>query len=215
MKRMGVMISILCVALLMLTGCGGGQPIAVFTFDNATAQAEINLADWSYGDKESGYFATEGEGKLFASVNGTDPRKLEWSKDDYSGTGLQPVMTGGIKNPWAEGAYLEVRVSTVGAKAVTFSAEIGATKKGPRDYQLQYSVDGVSFTDVGEVVSLTNNKELQPIFTKVALPDDAAGLETLFIRVAVASDALVGGGNGLYGSTSGETAVNHVCVEAR
>jgi len=213
MKRYTWWIALLLVAL-MLTGCGG-QPLAVFEFDNTGAIAELNLSESGYGDKTSGYTATEGNGVVVASVNGTDLRKLEWSKDDYSGDGMQAVMTGGTKNPWGEGAYLEFRVSTVGMKKVSFGAHVGATNKGPRDYQLQYSTDGAEFVNVGEVVSLTTNKELQSLFASVELPDEAAGCDMLYIRIAVASDMLVNGSSGLYGSTSGETAINHVRITAR
>ncbi len=215
MKRLQFIAAVVC-ALCLLVGCSnGGQTLATFDFDNAAAVAEINLSEAGFGDKTGGYRATEGEGLLFASVNGTDLRKLEWSKDDYSGKGMQPVMSGGTKNPWGEGAFLEVRVCTTGATRVAFSADIGATNKGPRDYQLQYSTDGVNFTDVGAVVSLMNNKELQPLFKAVELPADAANVEKLYIRVAVASDVLVNGESGLLGSTSGETAINRVRVTVK
>lgn len=213
MKRITTFAALLC-ALCLLCGCAGGETVAAFEFSNSEAVAELNLEQNGFGDKQNGYRASEGEGVIVASVNGTDARKLEWSKDDYSGEGLQPVMTGGTKNPWGEGAYLEIRVSTVNAGRVAFSASIGATKKGPRDYQLQYSVDGETFTDIGESVSLTANKQLQPLFKSVELPDDAAGQEMLYIRIAVASDTRVNGESGLYGSTGGETAVNHVRVAA-
>ena len=214
MKRIVHMVALLGV-LCLLAGCAvGGNTIAAFDFSNADAVAEINLEQNGFGDKQGGYRASEGEGVIVASVNGSEARKLEWSKDDYSGKGMQPVMTGGAKNPWAEGAYLEIRVSTVDAKRVTFSAQIGATKKGPRDYQLQYSIDGVTFANVGEVVSLSENKRLESLFQNVKLPADAAGQETLYIRVAVASNVQVNGESDLYGSTGGETAINHVRVTA-
>ena len=213
MKRITMFAALLCV-LCLLCGCAKGETIAAFEFQNNEAVAELNLEQNGFGDKQNGYRASEGEGVIVASVNGTDTRKLEWSKDDYSGDGLQPVMTGGTKNPWGEGAYLEIRVSTANAKRVAFSASLGATKKGPRDYQLQYSVDGETFTNIGETVSLTANKQLQPLFTDVELPQDASGQEMLYIRVAVASDTLVNGETGLVGSTSGETAINHVRIAA-
>ena len=212
MKRYTWWIALLLVAL-MLTGCGG-QPLAVFEFDNTGAIAELNLSESGYGDKTSGYTATEGNGVVVASVNGTDLRKLEWSKDDYSGDGMQAVMTGGTKNPWGEGAYLEFRVSTVGMKKVSFGAHVGATNKGPRDYQLQYSTDGVTFQNVtGATFTVSVNKTMYTAFDGVALPKEAADRDSLSIRVAVASNMLVNGTAGLIGSTGGETAINHVIVK--
>ncbi len=187
--------------------------ITQIDFSNANAVAEENLSLNGYGDKDSGYAtATEG-GRIYASVSGTDLRKLEWSKGEYGNEGLQPVMTGGTKNPWGSGAYWEVRVSTEGYENVSFSAQLGATNKGPRDYKLQYSTDGVVFRDVaGAVFSVTANKMLYAAFDNVSLPAETANCTMLYIRVAVASNMLVNGTAGLIGSTGGEMAVNHVKV---
>ncbi len=187
--------------------------ITQIDFSNANAVAEENLSLSGYGDKDSGYAtATEG-GRIYASVSGTDLRKLEWSKGEYGNEGLQPAMTGGTKNPWGNGAYWEVRVSTEGYENITFSAQIGATNKGPRDYKVQYSIDGTRYTDVpGAVFTVTANKTLFMAFEDVMLPTEAANCAMLYIRVAVASNMLVNGTAGLIGSTGGETAVNHIKV---
>ncbi len=211
--------AVICLAWLMLLGsvltASASEKTEIltgFVFNNTNAVAEGGLKDNGYGDKDTGYIATMGEGLLFASVDGKAYRKLEWTKDDYSGFGLQPAMTGGNFHPWGEGAYFEVQVSTRGCKAVDFSAQIGATKKGPRDYQLQYSLDGVNFENVGEVYSLTDNKSMEQAFDHVVLPAEAGDRDKVYIRVAVVGEALVGGGTGLYGTTGGETAINNVYV---
>lgn len=205
-------VCILCLLSAPLCVQAESTVIAAFSYDNTGAIAEGGLKDNGFGDKDTGYLATEGEGLLFASVNGIDARKLEWSKDDYDGLGMQAVVTGGNKNPWGEGAYLEVRVSTAEMENITFTAKLGGTKKGPRDYKLQYSVDGVQYTDVGATYTIMDNKTLEPAFTDVALPAEAAGRETLYIRMTVISDTTIGGASGLIGSTGGETAISGVVV---
>jgi len=207
----------LCVLLLLGTGgmtaSADSDTITEIAFDNASAVAEENLSLSGYGDKESGYAASTIGGRLYASVSGTDLRKLEWSKGEYGAEGLQPVMTGGTKNPWGSGAYLELRTSTAGYKDIAFSAQLGATNKGPCDYKLQYSVDGVTFRDVaGAFFSVTTNKTLFQAFDKTALPADADNADTLVIRITVASNRMVNGTAGLIGSTGGETAINHMAV---
>ena len=207
----------LCVLLLLGTGVmtvsADSDTITAIAFDNASAVAEENLSLSGYGDKESGYAASTIGGRLYASVSGTDLRKLEWSKGEYGAEGLQPVMTGGTKNPWGSGAYLELRTSTAGYEDIAFSAQLGATNKGPCDYKLQYSVDGVTFRDVaGAFFSVTTNKTLFQAFDKTALPADADNADTLVIRITVASNRMVNGTAGLIGSTGGETAINHIAV---
>lgn len=217
MKRLIALLMMLCLLCGTLTGCGAqndGMIIAEFMYDNTGAVMEANLKDNGYGDKDTGYLATSGDGLLFASVNGTDARKLEWSKDDYDGNGLQAVVTGGNLNPWAEGAYIEVKVSTVGYEAVCFEALIGGTNKGPKDFALQYSADGVTYTDTGDTYAITDNKQLENAFD-VQLPADAAGQETLYIRLKVASDKTIGGEVNLYGYTGGETAIGRLAVTGR
>ncbi|MBQ3069218.1 MAG: hypothetical protein IJD01_04630 [Clostridia bacterium] len=208
---------VLCVLLLLGTGVmtvsADSDTITAIAFDNASAVAEENLSLSGYGDKESGYAASTVGGRLYASVSGTDLRKLEWSKGEYGAEGLQPVMTGGTKNPWGSGAYLELRTSTAGYEDIAFSAQLGATNKGPCDYKLQYSVDGVTFRDVaGAFFSVTTNKTLFQAFDKTALPADADNADTLVIRITVASNRMVNGTAGLIGSTGGETAINHMAV---
>lgn len=206
---------LLSMALPLSAAAETRSPIAAFRFDPTNAVAEGGLKDNGYGDKDTGYLATEGEARLFASVDGVEMRKLEWTKDLYETNGepaMQPAMTGGAKHPWGEGAYLEVRVSTKGCAGIDFSAQLGATKKGPRDFTLQYSVDGEDYTDVASY-SLTTNKYMENAFA-VRLPADADDRETLYIRIAVAGETLVGGGEGLVGTTSGEVAVNNIVVSA-
>lgn len=189
------------------------ETITAISFPNDTAVAEENLSISGFGDKESGYATSTVGGRVYASVSGTDLRKLEWSKGEYANVGSQPVMTGGTKNPWGNGAYLEVRVSTTGYENITFSASLGATNKGPRDYKLQYSTDGVSFTDVaGQFFTVTENKVMFEAFDGVALPDDASNADMLYIRITVASTMMVNGTAGLIGSTGGETAINNIVV---
>ena len=199
--------------LLCLPVSAQSNILTQIDFSNTNAVAEENLSLSGYGDKDSGYATSMEGGRIYASVSGTDLRKLEWSKGEYGEVGLQPAMTGGTKNPWGNGAYLETRVCTEGYENVTFSAHIGATNKGPRDYKLQYSVDGTTFKDVaGATFTVTVNKTLFAAFDNVALPADTANCTMLYIRITVASNMLVNGTAGLIGSTGGETAVNHIKV---
>ncbi len=212
MRTLAVMLCLMLLCGTMTVSATQAPVIAAFEFSNEGAVMETNIELNGYGDKDKGYNSTTGDAELYASVNGTNYRKLEWTKDNYSDRGLQPAMTGGNNNPWGETAWFEVQVSTAGYDNIVFSAELGGTKKGPRDYQLQYSLDGKTFANVGEVVSLSDNKIMEPLFAGTALPADAANASMLYIRVAVASDQTIGGEVTLVGSTGGDAVINNVVV---
>lgn len=212
-KVTAILLTVMLLVSVCTTAVSAQSTVTSISFSNASAVAEENLSISGYGDKDSGYAASTTGGRLYASVSGTDLRKLEWSKGEYGDQGMQPAMTGGTKNPWGNGAYLEVRVSTEGYKDITFSASIGATNKGPRDYKLQYSTDGVNFKDVsGASFTVTQNKTLFEAFDNVQLPAAADDASTLYVRITVASNMMVNGTAGLIGSTGGETAINHIVV---
>ena len=215
MKRsITAILSALCLLL-------GLCPTAVF----AAAVTDTLVAQFSYaggtagtdvvGDKDTGYAVTMGGGTLHASVNGTDSRKLEWTSDVYtcgSASAAQPTMTAGSNNPWAVGAYIELRTSTVGYTDLHFSAKLGGTKKGPRDFKLQYSLDGVSFTDVGVTYRITTNKVMEQAFSYVALPEELGNQEAVYLRMTAYTDVLINGSSALTGATGGETAVTDVVL---
>ncbi len=183
--------------------------ISLLTYTGGTAGEDLP------GDKANGYAATMGEMKVFASVDGVNDRKLEWTNDTYTNDNdsvVQPAMTAGNNNPWDVGAFIEVQVSTVGYTDLTFSAKLGGTKKGPADWKLQYSTNGVNFTDVGVTYSITTNKEMQQAFNNVSLPAATENCELLYIRMTNTTDTLINGNTGLSGATGGETAVNNIVI---
>ncbi len=217
MRYLVKIISFVCILALCTTACPPAVRaqaavdtlITQLTYTNGTAGADIP------GDKNDGYPLSLGEATVHASMDGVQARKLEWTSDAYAdgaASACQPAMTASSSYPWAVGAYVEVRLSTVGYTDLTFSAKLGGTKKGARDYQLQYSTDGVTFTDVeGAMYTITTNKEMQQAFDRVALPTDAEGCATLYLRMTACSDAMING-SALTGATGGETAFNDIVI---
>jgi hypothetical protein len=49
-------------------------------------------------------------------------------------------------NTWAVNDYFQFQVSTIGLSDIVLSWDQAGSGTGPRDFQLQYSTDGVSFT---------------------------------------------------------------------
>ncbi|MBQ9531166.1 MAG: CotH kinase family protein [Eubacterium sp.] len=215
------------------------NPCTVYAGEKPENYTET-LASWDYdyisdtsnlvNADESGetyyYNATSGmnaqSAKLRGSVNATDSSKIKWSGigEEYkngspSGKAQVPLM-GTSKSDniaWGEYPYFEASVSTKQYENITFSAKLGGTKKGPRDWKLQYSVDGKTFKDVSSATySLTANKDMQQAFNNVQLPDECDDRNLVYIRAIVNGDIAINGINAIIGELSGDAAINNVQI---
>lgn len=204
---------------------GFTRTIAQWDYDyTADSTALVNA---STEVNEYRYTATGGEkqtvSSLYASVNASDSAKIKWSgtADLYlndSGTAASdqaPVMgtskTDGLA--WGEYPYFEASTSTIGYEAIKFSAKLGGTKKAPKNWKLQYSLDGASYTDVvGATYSIVNNKTMELAFDNVALPSECDNQKTLYIRMVVTDDLAINGVNTIVNQTSGDAAINNISI---
>lgn len=216
---------ILSIALIMTV------ILSVFAPTRFLAAAEVTLAEFKYvgtsadaksdmdGDKDDGYTATDGvmksEAKLFASLGGENKRKLEWSKAQYKYNGaadqVVPIMAASNNNAWDKSPYFEVSCPTLGYESVNFSAQLGATNKGPANYALWYSTDGKKYTHLQTAASISVNKTMTELFNKVSLPDAASDCATVYFRIQAAKTDTVGGGS-FKDQTGGEAAINDIIV---
>ncbi len=164
-----------------------------------------------------------GTATLTACVDAVNPAKLSWSdplSDIYynnttSNTyDASPVMSASSSRPWGEYPYYEVTVDTRDYENLTFSAKLGGTKKGPAVWQLQYSTDGVNYTDIdGAAFVISDNKKMQDAFTDVALPDSCSNQREVHIRAAVIANRTIKNNLAIVGSGSGDSSVNNVMVK--
>lgn len=197
---------------------------------NGAATTDLNKS--KYGSKKNGYSFTKGSARIYASIDGKNLRKMEWSSESkavvkaYNMGGTMeasPVMAAGSKdvsNKWTKGTkpYFEIRLSTKGYSAIYFSAYVAASKKGPRDYALSYAVgNSNSFQSVSgsaTKLSLTDNKKFSRI--SGTLPSAADNQSLVKIRIEVTSMRIVStkdAGVYLYSNpSSGEAAINHVMI---
>ena len=158
----------------------------VIGFDELKESYQKTIAAWDYdytanstqlisGDAtgaEFYYTATSGEyqttSNLYASVNAKDQAKVKWSgtADLYTNssntvTNDQAPVMGTSKTSalgWGTYPYFETVISTAGFENIKFSAKLGGTKKAPKEWKLQYSTDGINYTDVsGAVHSIAAN----------------------------------------------------------
>ncbi|MDO4563091.1 MAG: hypothetical protein Q4C12_04585 [Clostridia bacterium] len=204
--------------------------VAAFEFER-TLSTEESLNDTYNTTADEGYAATGGENassaRLFASVDGETYRKLEWSytdamtdpnqyKDENGDlvgiNGGAPAMDPSQTVAWGTPFFM-VKVSTLGYEDITFSALLGGSKKGPANYKLQYSLDGVNFTDVaGALYSITTNKRLQSAFSNTPLPDEVANQENVYIRMIISDNITIAGAVLSSYPNSGQAAINNVYI---
>lgn len=158
-------------------------------------------------------YNTDGIAQAFisASEDGMNTTALTLTSGDYTDPDCGLVRNTPALAPitaWGENPYIQVELSTLGYTDITVSAKVGATKKGPANIALQYSTDGVTFSNVTEY-TLTSNKTLFNAFEKVSIPDSSE-LEKLYIRIAPADTTTINGG--VLTGNSGEYAVNDIII---
>ncbi len=200
---------------------------------NETKDESVNLAEFVFhvfdvpatdevdGSKSTGYAPMAGvlidSAKLFASVNDDGLRKLERAIDEtetyaYGDDAVYPgLVTAGSKNNWGSSPYIEARLSTVGYEEITVSAKLGGSKKGPKNYTLQYSTDGENYVDVASY-SITKNKTMEQAFLNVPLPAEASNCELLRVRLAVSGEETVSGAALSDNPASGEIAITDFVI---
>lgn len=192
----------------------GKDSIAEFVYTGGTAQMMFG------GDKDSGYPATGGAAKdvsrLFASLDGTSNAPLQWSKAEYlyggNAVAVVPIMAADTDNLWGTAPYFLVSTSTVGYENITFSAAVSGTKKGPKNYKLQYSTDGSVYNDIVSA-SVGTNKDLDEnkLFDNVSVPENASDSNTVYFKIIATSTATIGGST-FSGNSGGEAAINDIKI---
>lgn len=214
-----------CTVLAGERPTGYSKTIASWNYDytaNSAALVNSDTTGTSYY-----YMATGGEradsAQLSASVNAKDTAEIKWSgsADTFANDSTSlandqsPVMGTSKTNnlAWGEYPYFETTVSTLGFENIKYSAKLGGTKKGPRDWKVQYSLDGINYTDVdGAVYTITANKAMQQAFADVQLPAECDNQSKIYIRAVVCADIAINGANAIISSTSGDASINNVKI---
>ena len=121
------------------------QQLAVFSY---TAPAGTAAGAELTGNANSGYTATSGvfqaDAKLFASVDGTSTKKLEWSKAEYKygslSTAMVPIVTASTSNPWGTKPYFEIACPTSGFENIVRKSM--EQKKAPQTTSFNTALTG-------------------------------------------------------------------------
>ncbi|SDZ61752.1 F5/8 type C domain-containing protein [Evansella caseinilytica] len=94
----------------------------------------------------------------------------------------------------AEEKYWLVQFNAKGFKNITVSSWQTGSETGPRDFQVQYSIDGETWKDVENGNVTVENNWMSGALSDVLLPADAENQETVFLRWVNISSVAIGGG---------------------
>ena len=191
--------------------------IAAWQFDPNGKTAEEKLDE--YGTKEDGYKATTGNGVLRGTVDGVNPRALEWSVAEYgtNGVNMVPIMPAGKNNLWGT-PYVQFEISTKGYEDICFTAYMAGSKKCPASWKLQYSFNGETFTDIENgvaTIEMSKRKLMTAYLSDFALPSEINNKDSVIIRMVPVSNTTVSGSTTDVDPTGGELAINNILISGK
>lgn len=101
------------------------------------------------------------------------------------GTSKNSVSTG----KWnSANQHVQFTLSTQGFGNLMLSAKLRSSSTGPRDFKVQYSLDGSSFQDVPGSGFQVVNTELMPVLVNVSLPSAVDNQAVVYIRWVLTSN---------------------------
>jgi hypothetical protein len=75
---------------------------------------------------------------------------------------------------WVVGDYWQFQVSTAGNSGISLNWDQTSSNTGPRDFQLQYSTDGINFTNYGSIYAVLANAAPN-VWSTTGTPNAASG----------------------------------------
>jgi|GEM_PF-2796652 len=183
----------------------GAEVLAVWHFANNTAVSNARISDNRAVPANGGIISPPPSVQFIENRENAPrfPRELSGGS-----TGINIVNTPAEENALSllteNNAWWETVISTVGHTDIQVTWRMRSPASGPRDWQLQYSTDAVSWHSVGDPIVLAvgdtstlNNPERERM-----LPQSAEEQETLFLRWLLTSTASANGNTiGVVGTT--------------
>ena len=191
--------------------------IVAYQYDNTEKTADTDLDEYldANDPNQYTYVATTGTGSLLVSITGTAYKHITWSKDTYTNgaeesVGIVPAIGASSKNNWSADVYADFTFSTTDCTELSLSLDIGATKKGPKNFKLTYVDEEGTEQVIGETITLADNKTMYT--TTVDLPKELENQETVSIKLKLADTTAMNGTDLVTNQTGGEFAVNNFIV---
>ena len=163
----------------------------VYTYKGST------IAEFDYNDKNgSGIIGqtavtstdADGNAELRMYPNGTDAAEISYNSAEKTlrakanDTNAWNFDTGRTE-PDKDGYWL-ITASTKGYKNIKFSADQFSTSKGPRDYSISFSTDGINYTPLSNS-SVRVTDSLSSTYTNIALPDELNDKNKIYIKIKI------------------------------
>ena len=152
-----------------------GDTIAAFEYKTSvTAQKTIPS---TYGNAELSMYPNGTEAAEISYNAGTTALRAEASDTNTWNFDTER------KNPAKDGYWL-IRASTKGYRNIKFTADQRSTDKGPRDYAVSVSTDGVNYTPLANS-SVRVTDSLSSVYTNISLPDELNDKDTVYIKIKI------------------------------
>jgi|GEM_PF-6332073 len=163
------------------------------------AQTQV-IAGWTFE-------ATEEANRVFADLGnanntGENAQVITPVNINFTGYVLGSGGSGTVannSNQWnaIEGVdkFWQIRVNTLGFENLSISSKQQSSGTGPRDFQVEFSLDGVTWSVVPNSTITTANNFTSGVLNPTAVPAAANNQETVFFRWITTSTISVGGGN--------------------
>ncbi len=158
---------------------------------NTIAEFDYNTSrfDSSVSEDRTSVSATTGTGSVSMYPNGQTPAVLDYT----SSYGLK--VSASADNTWASNSKLDdpqekgcwlIKTSTIGCTDLTLSIEQVSSSKGPRDWGIAYSTDGVNYTYVDNSnVRAIEYQQTVETYSNIALPKAVENQENVYIKVFI------------------------------
>ncbi len=196
-------------AVCLVAGAVQAATLAEWTFETSVPLLNNSAASPDLV-AEGGLFAATSIGNGLHASAGTD-----WSNPVGNGT-----AESFSSNEWAIGDYYQFQTSTVGYSGITITWDQTSSSTGPRDFDLQWSTDGLNFTTISSYAVLANASppgnwsstlyHPEYAFGPVAGPSALDNQATIYFRLTMTTDVAV---NGLPVAATGTDRVDTVRIE--
>ncbi|MEB1805896.1 MAG: thermonuclease family protein [Bacillaceae bacterium] len=158
----------------------------------------IEIISWDFEDQNA-----IADGGTVANVNRSITRESAINPTYPAGTGGSGTFAYNT-NSWNDGAgekFYKINFETIGFKNIKLSSKQNGSNTGPRDFKLQYSLDGSDWKDLGKEIVVANNWNAG-VVDNLTLPTEVENKENVYIRWLMTSNTSINGGTVASGGTN-------------
>lgn len=156
------------------------------------ASESDNVAFWDFEDGTQQAAGGENDNDL-VDINGVGTVGTYTYPQGTGGSGTSAISTTGWDNG-ADSKYWEIIINTEGYFDLTLSSVQRSSGSGPRDFKVQYMVNGSDWTDVPNSEITVANNYTTGVLNDLRLPEECSDQGELHIRWIMTSNTSVNNG---------------------